>query len=83
MHFCHLDYVHDFKISTISRGVQRNIHPIRSIGARASGGPGKGHCIVYIFFFKNHEKNWKEKNKRGKEKLSTLKSSNVIISRGP
>ena len=28
------------------RGVQRPVHPILSIGARASGGPGKGPCIV-------------------------------------
>ena len=33
------------------RGVQRPVHPILSIGARASGGPGKGLFIVKIFFF--------------------------------
>ena len=29
-----------------SRGVQKPVHPILSIGARASGGPKKGPCIV-------------------------------------
>ena len=29
-----------------TRGVQRPVHPILSIGARASGGPEKGPCIV-------------------------------------
>ena len=46
-----------------SRGVQRPVHPILSIGARASGGPKKGPCIVWtIFFFeKLQEKSGKKK----------------------
>ena len=43
-------FVLDFVVVSIFvdevRAVQRPVHPIRSIGARASGGPGKGPCIV-------------------------------------
>ena len=36
-----------------TRGVQRPLHPILSIGARASGGPEKGPCIVKKIVLKN------------------------------
>ena len=40
----------------LPRGVQRPVHPILSIGARGSGGPGRGPCIVTKFSRKNYKK---------------------------
>ena len=43
-------------LTPMFRGAQRPVHPIRNIGARASGGPGKGPCInnfQKIDFYRN------------------------------